>query len=76
MGENERDNLGSGIFGLHNDVNIKIGIIYKNRNFSQKALNFNRFWSIVFMKCEYLRVIMPISLLPSQDLQGAKFCFT
>ena len=38
---------GDGCFGLHNDVDIKMGIIYKNCNFAQKHWIFNRFWSIV-----------------------------
>ena len=32
---------------LHNNVDIKIGIIYKNHGFAEKGLKFRCFWSIV-----------------------------
>ena len=44
---------------LHNDVDIKIGIIYKNRKNRQKCLQLQRFWSIVFMQSEYLCISAP-----------------
>ena len=37
--------------GLHNDVDIKMGIIYKNCKYAQKHLKFKRFWSIVLKQC-------------------------
>ena len=37
---------------LHNDVDIKIGIIYKNRKFTQNSLQSGHFWSIVFMQSD------------------------
>lgn len=37
---------------LHNDVDIKIGIIYKNRKFRQNSLQSGHFWSIVFMQSD------------------------
>ena len=45
--------------GLHNDVDIKIGIIYKNRKNQQNCLKNIGFWSIVFMHCFYLRLFAP-----------------
>ena len=41
--------------GWHNDVYIKMGIIYKNRKNDQIDLKFHCLWSIVFMQMLYFR---------------------
>ena len=50
----------SSCWSLHNDVDIKMGIIYKNCNFAQKHLKFNRFWSIVFKQCVVRVLLCPV----------------
>ena len=57
--ENDKNFSKYRYLGLHNDVDIKIGIIDKNRKNSQNCLLFYRFWSIVFMQYEYVGVICP-----------------
>ena len=44
---------------LHNDVDIKIGIIYKNRKNRQNSLKLLGFWSIVFMQYVNRGVVRP-----------------
>lgn len=50
--ENDKIFRAAGFFSLHNDVDIKIGIIYKNRKFRQNCLQSGHFWSIVFMQSD------------------------
>ena len=51
--ENDKDDCMTGCDGLHNDVDIKIVIIYKNIKNTENILNFGTFWSIVFMQCDF-----------------------
>jgi hypothetical protein len=53
----------NGFFSLHNDVYIKIVIIYKNRKNSQNILKFHRNWSIVSVQHEFYGHSLPIFLL-------------
>ena len=49
---------------LHNDVDIKIGIIYKNRKNVQKPLKLGSFWSIVLMQSDNKRGLRPLLRVP------------
>lgn len=57
--ENDKDDRRESYGSLHNSVDIKIGIIYKNRKNNQKPLQFVQIRSIVFMQCEYLEFLCP-----------------
>lgn len=50
--ENDKIFRAAGSLSLHNDVDIKIGIIYKNRKIRQNSLQSGHFWSIVFMQSD------------------------
>lgn len=54
ISENGKSGPINGYKSLHNDVDIKIGIIYKNRKNIQKLLKLQAFWSIVFKQSEYV----------------------